>query len=305
MPSALERLSHGSRVAVIRLRSLGDSVLTTPAIHILKNFRPDLEIGVVSESRFFPIFEGNPDIAAIIPPSLRELRKFQPSLTLNLHGGPRSARMTALSGARIRAGFEHFTPSFFYNLRIPKAQKIFESDRKVHTAAHVASAVFYLGVPPCEIPRARLFADPALGRNDGPYVVIHPFASEPAKTWPPRFFLDVAQHLKREFDLQPLFISGPGEDLSTFQMWPTAPNQPLGRIKQLISEATLFLGNDSGPAHMAAAFGIPVVVLFGPSDPVAWAPWRTQSEVLVSKGPIHSIAPQQVILALEKLRVHA
>lgn len=213
--------------------------------------------------------------------------------------------MTALSGAKFRAGFQHFTPNFVYNIRIPRAQEVLHVDGKVHTAAHVASAVFHLGAPVAEIPRARLSA--VLGElpGDGPYVVIHPFASEPAKTWPARFFLTVAQHLKRELNLQPLFISGPGEDLSTFQMWPTAANQPLTRIKQLLSHASLFLGNDSGPAHMAAAFGVPVVVLFGPSDPVVWAPWKTQSEVLVADGPIHGIQPRQVILALEKLRVHA
>ncbi len=80
---------------------------------------------------------------------------------------------------------------------------------------------------------------------------------------------------------------------------------PLPQIKRLMQDATLFLGNDSGPAHMAAAFQIPTVVLFGPSDPVTWAPWRTPSEVLVADGPIHNIAPHQVALALEKLRVHA
>ena len=51
-PTPLDRLARGSRVLLIRLRSLGDCVLTTPAIHLLKSFRPDLEIGVVVEERF-------------------------------------------------------------------------------------------------------------------------------------------------------------------------------------------------------------------------------------------------------------
>jgi ADP-heptose:LPS heptosyltransferase len=167
----------------------------------------------------------------------------------------------------------------------------------------MASAIFALGAPTCEIPRARLFAEPE--RRESSYAVIHPFASEPAKTWPAPFFLQVAQHLKRELDLEPVFISGPGEDLSPFQMWPTVANAPLTRTKQLIAGASMFLGNDSGPAHMAAAFGLPVLVLFGPSDPIVWAPWRTASEVLVSEGPIHNISPKTVIQALDKLRVHA
>jgi heptosyltransferase-3 len=73
-------------------------------------------------------------------------------------------------------------------------------------------------------------------------------------------------------------------------------------LKSLMSGAALFIGNDSGPAHVAAAFGIPVVVLFGPSDPVTWAPWRTQSRVLTSHGGISQIALEEVMAAAEALR---
>ena len=59
----LARLDPGSHVAIIRLRSLGDCVLSTPAIHLLKQARPDLKIAVVVEPRFAEVFEGNPDVA--------------------------------------------------------------------------------------------------------------------------------------------------------------------------------------------------------------------------------------------------
>ena len=76
----------------------------------------------------------------------------------------------------------------------------------------------------------------------------------------------------------------------------------LTEIKSLLQDATLFIGNDSGPAHMAAAFGIPVVVLFGPSDPVVWAPWQTESQVLLGvNGAIRSIKPDSVIEAADRL----
>jgi ADP-heptose:LPS heptosyltransferase len=305
MPTVIDRLPHGARVTIIRLRSLGDCVLSTPAIHLLKSFRPDLELGVAVERRFAAVFEGNPDIAAIVDPTMSAIRRFRAELCLNLHGGTKSARLTAFSGAKRRAGFNHYANQFIYNHRIPRAQVILGEERPVHTAEHLASAMFSLGVPIQEIPRAQLFARPE--RRESAYAVIHPFASQPEKAWPLRFFLQVAQHMKRELDLQPVFISGPGEDLSPFQMWPTVPNPPLARTKELLAGASGFLGNDSGPAHMAAAFGLPVVVLFGPSDPVTWAPWRTPSKVLVSEGPIYSIQPQQAIAALEKLcrSVHA
>ncbi len=305
MPTVLDQLPTGARVAVVRLRSLGDCVLTTPAIHLLKAYRPDLEIAVVAEPRFGPVFEGNADVTEIVHGSVRSLRRFHSDLCLNLHGGGRSARLTALSGARFRAGFAHFPHGFVYNTRIPRTQEILGIERPVHTAEHLASAMFFLGVPTCEIPRARLFAEPTAAEWNRSYAIMHPFASEPAKTWPSSSFLAVAEHLKSEMDVQPVFISGPDEDLTPFQMWPTVRNPSMARTKQLMAHASLFVGNDSGPAHMAAAFGVPVIALFGPSDPVTWAPWRTSSEVLTSQGPIHKIAPQAAIAALEKLRVHA
>ena len=71
MDSVLECLPRGSRVAILRLRSLGDCVLTTPALDILKRFRPDLRIAVFVENRFREIFEGNPDLAEILLPIWR------------------------------------------------------------------------------------------------------------------------------------------------------------------------------------------------------------------------------------------
>jgi heptosyltransferase-3 len=65
------------------------------------------------------------------------------------------------------------------------------------------------------------------------------------------------------------------------------------------------VGNDSGPAHIAAAFGIPVIAIFGASDPEIWGPWRTQSEVLTSPGGIACVETSQVLEALTRLRVHA
>src|SRR5579871_4486077 len=99
MSGVLESLPQGGRVAVIRLRSLGDCVLTTPALEILKRSRPDLELAVVVEERFRAVFEQNPFVSMLLPPRAAPLRAWRPDLCLNLHGGGTSARLTALSGA--------------------------------------------------------------------------------------------------------------------------------------------------------------------------------------------------------------
>jgi ADP-heptose:LPS heptosyltransferase len=300
--SVLEGLPTNSRAAVIRLRSLGDCVLTTPALSILRTFRPDLRIAVMVEDRFRAVFEDNPDVDEILPPALGPLRRFRPALCLNLHGGTRSAWMTALCGARLRAGFGHFRLQFAYNVRMPRAQEILGVERTVHTAEHLASAIFYLGAPIAEIPRAKLVAR---GRPAGPpYAVLHAVAATPEKTWNAGGFLAVAGHLKQS-GLEPVFIGAAADDLAPFRSLRVLAGEPLGEIKRLMAGASLFIGNDSGPAHMAAAFGVPSVVIFGASDPAIWGPWRTPSEVVTAPGGIASVTTVQVLAALARLRVAA
>src|SRR5258708_13605300 len=100
MTRVLDRLPSGSRVAVIRLRSLGDCVLTTPALALLKAHRPDLRIRVIVEPRFAVVFESLPCVDEI-----RESDTSSSDLILNLHAGSRSMLMTARSLPPIRAGF--------------------------------------------------------------------------------------------------------------------------------------------------------------------------------------------------------
>lgn len=297
MERILASLPPDGRVAVVRLRSLGDCVLTTPALDILKRCRPDLRVAVVVEDRFRTVFQGNPDIEAILTPSLAQLRQWNPALCLNLHGGTRSAWMTRLSGARWRAGFGHYRAQFAYNVRIPRAQDILGVTRKVHTAEHLASAMFYLGAPIGEIPRAKLVAGPV--GDPGTYAVIHAVAATPEKTWPSDRFVAVAAYL-RSAGIEPVFIGAAADDLSAFQEYRTMQGAQLAEVKALLSRAALFVGNDSGPAHMAAAFGVPVVVFFGASDPEIWGPWRTAGQILRL-----SATAADAIDALSRVRVAA
>jgi ADP-heptose:LPS heptosyltransferase len=297
-------LPRGSRVAILRLRSLGDCVLTTPALDILKRCRADLRVAVFVENRFREVFEDNPDLAEIHPPELAGLRRFRPQLCLNLHGGTRSAWMTELSGARYRAGFGHYRQQFVYNVRIPRAQEILHVDRKVHTAEHLASAIFFLGAPVGEIRRAKLVAGDGVPIPvEDASAVIHAVAATSEKTWAAAHFLAIAAHLAQS-GLAPVFIGAPGDDLAPFRQYRTVQGS-LSEVKRLLACAALFVGNDSGPAHMAAAFGVPSVVIFGPSDPAIWGPWRTACEVVTSPGGMADVTPAQVLGALQRLRVPA
>lgn len=303
MGSVLDCLPHGSRVALVRLRSLGDCVLTTPAIAILKRARPDVHLAVVVEERFRAIFEDNPDIDEILPPLVRPLRSFGPRLCINLHGGTRSAILSALSGAEQRAGFGHFRHQWIYNVHIPRAQEILGEERTVHTAEHVASAMFFLGARRVEIPRA--FLGTKCGQAKAwPTGIIHAVAATPEKTWSAEGFVAAALRM-REMGLDPVFIGASGDDLTPFREFRTVVGAPLGEVKELLASASFFVGNDSGPAHMAAAFGLPVVVIFGSSNPAIWGPWRTPSEIITSPHGIAAVETSQVLTAMARLKVAA
>ena len=278
---------------VIRLRSLGDTVLTTPALTLLKRHRPDLRVVVVLEKPFGEVLDGNPDVAAVISlqrgagvggrcQAVRLIRQEKPSLCLNLHGGSTSGWLTALSGARFRAGFEHFRPALPYNVRIPRAQGILGrgDDDPVHTAEHHASAMFHLGLPVSETPPAVLHAESSSRKQ--PYAVLHVSAAYFTKQWFAEGFRRVAASIRETHGLEPVIIAGPGEDqiLEEFAGFECLSALSIRSLKSLLAGASLFVGNDSGPAHIAAAFGVPCALVFGSSNSAVWHPWRTPHEVV-------------------------
>lgn len=297
--TVLDQLPQGSRVAVIRLRSMGDCVLTTPGLALLKAARPDLSIGVAVEERFRSIFEGNPAVSQILAPKWQAVRNWKSRLCVNLHGGTASQWMTALSGAKWRAGFAHHSVTFAYNFKIKRAQRILGVNRTVHTTEHLASAFFALGVPVQPVPRAQLFssASPVSGK----YGVLHPFASAPEKRWPAERFCEVARYLEL-WNITPVFLCSPTDDASPFTNHRIFQGT-LNDAKAVLSQAAVFVGNDSGPAHIAAAFGVPSVVLFSTSNPAIWGPWRTDSDVVVAPDGMNQVSVSRIIAALERLRI--
>jgi lipopolysaccharide heptosyltransferase III len=269
-------------------------VLTTPALELLHRARPDLRIVTVVERPFDALLEGNPAVSGVLSVSraagtgekanlLREIRHLKPQLCLNLHGGSTSAWLTALSGAPFRVGFGHFRRRFAYNVLIPRAQEILGRgpDEPVHTAEHLAAAIFYLGAPLSEIPRAWLPAGATPSGVPKPYAVLHVTAAYFTKQWAASRFRQAAEFLRRK-GIEPIIVAGPGEGaiFGEFPKLRCFAGRPLPWVRSLIAGASLFVGNDSGPAHIAAAFAVPTVVIFGSSNSAVWRPWKAPHEVV-------------------------
>ena len=289
----LARLGTTPAIVLVRLRSMGDTVLSTPAFALLRRAVPGARIHVVMDDRFADVLAGQPDIDAVLQlPSrgglgvkarlVRQIRALRPSLCLDMHGGSTAAWLTALSGAKWRAGFQHFRQGWAYNVRIPRAQQVLRRapDARVHTAEHHAAAMVHLGAPAGEIPRSRLAGTPS--RRHPPYAVIHPGAAYHTKAWPADRFRAVAGELRERHGLAPVFVAGPGDKAAARQLsgLDVRSDLPVSALSALLSGARLFVGNDSGPAHVAAAYGVPCVVVFGSSDSGAWHPWRTPHRVV-------------------------
>jgi ADP-heptose:LPS heptosyltransferase len=290
---------------IVRLRSIGDIVLLTPALRLLKQWRPDLRVSVLIEAGFRELLEGNPDVDEILQlenstgwqkvtsrlRTVRDLRRRRFSVCLNLHGGPTSAFLTAASGARWKLGFHHFRSRWVYHAVIPDA-RVFLGQEAVHAAELQAAALVWFGMPRAEVPSARLAVSPAhiawwqerraqLGiASNQDYALLNPAARLATKQWPPERFAQVGAYLAQELGLLPLYHAGPGES-SVLDAVEAAAGGPirrledptLGQLAAALAGARLFVGNDSGPAHMAAALERPCVVIFGSMSPKIWGPW--------------------------------
>lgn len=301
----LAGLRMGARLLVIRMRSMGDTVLLTPALRLLHRWRPDLELSVLVESPWDQILEGNPAIHTVLMasgklPTAWRLRRAGYEAVINLHGGPTSAWFTRVSGARLRAGFAHYRSTRAYTHLAPTAQEILGRSGPVHTAEHLASCFFWLGVPMAAIPPAEVFpSEPVservtkrlqafgIGPGDG-YAVIHPTALYDTKQWKASGFAEVSEYLEARYGLRSVFVCGETEVrvLDAVERQASRPllraaGWPIRELVALMAGGRVMVGNDSGPAHIAAAVRIPVVTIFGSSHSAVWRPWEAVDSAVV------------------------
>ncbi len=297
--SLLQDLPHGSRVLIVRLRSLGDLVLETPAIAAIHAWRPDLQIEILVERRFAGVFEGNPAVSNVIfsarfNETAGELRRRRFPVAFNQHGGPRSALLTLASRSGHRVGWKGFQFSFAYNVRVPDAKE-FYGKPVVHAVEHRMSQFYWTGLPRGPIPRAQVFpqAD-AIERVSGilsregvgpgkSYAVLQPGARLPGMRWPAQKFAEIAGWLRTQHGITSVVnVSSADAEIAfdirnVLQKVAVIPD-PLNirELIALIAGSRLLVGNDSGPVHLAAATGMPSVVIYGSTNPAQWHPWQTE-----------------------------
>lgn len=304
------------RVLLVRLRSIGDTVLMTPCLQALTEWRPGVEIGVVTEALAAPILEGHPLVDHLLVAGqsaasrlalLARLRRKCFDLAFNLHGGTTAMMLTGLSGATHTVGYRDQRGSWLLNSRAPAADVILGRER-VHSVEQQLALLKWAGVPsrgklPLNIAtsaagaagvRSRLMREgvSAAVLGSAQFAIVAPGAAFDSKRWSSRGFASVIDHLAGRWRLESLVIAGPGQEKVANEVAEAARSVTrvlsgisLAELKALVGGfGSVFVGNDSGPMHIAAALGCPIVAVFGSSNPDVWHPWtETAYRVLGGK----------------------
>lgn len=301
------------RVLLIRLRAIGDTVLFTPCLEVLKRWRPELEIDVLTESLSAPVLQGNPNLTKlfVIPRSklswlrfkeraavVSALRQRQYDLAIDLRGYRTSATVMRQVGARQSVSFAECPMSHLATLRIPSPGEIW-GEPYVHNVKQQLAPLKWLGVPVEEIPPPHVFVDPQADARvarrlaelgvDGGFALLHVGASTRWKVWEPARFARINDYLWERHRLPSVVLAGQSEGRIVSTITETATHRPqvctdltLADTIALIARAALLLGNDSGPAHIAAAVGTPAAAIYGPADPQIWGLWTAAPHRIIT-----------------------
>jgi lipopolysaccharide heptosyltransferase III len=331
--------SSVQRVLLIRLRSIGDTVLMTPCLSALKAWRAGLEISVVSESLAAPLLEDHPLVDRLIVAEksvtsraslIAELRRARFDAAFNLHGGSTGTILARFSGARRSFGYGGLPLSSLLSDRAPGPDLILARSN-VHSVEQQLALLSWSGVTwPDLSPRLTLtVSSEAEGRvlqkvqhqvvSDEPnmftngFACIVPGAAFESKRWTARGFAEVADHLTGRWNLPSLVIAGPGQEHLAREVasaicskTPVLTDLSLKELVALLSHARIFVGNDSGPMHIAAALSRPLVVVWGSSDQTVWHPWTGAPLRVVGAGDpghtdIKQISSVKVIAAVDEV----
>lgn len=294
-----------TRILIVRLGSLGDIIHAVPAAAAIRRAYPDATIDWLVDVRHAEILDLVPVInrAITIQPSnarsmwsaLAELRSTRYDAALDLQGLLKSAGLARLSGAARVIGF----PA---DLLRERAACLFYTENAGEGASHVVdknlSMLTAIGVRvpdvafPLEDRNPRIAADvrARLGVGDAePFVLLNPGAAWPNKRWPPVYFAELAKEISKRRGLRSLVLWGPEEEALARTVAMASDNTAIvssrttmADLVSLSKAAALMISGDTGPLHVAAAAGTPIVGIFGPTDPARNGPWA-QDDLVASR----------------------
>ncbi len=299
--------SRIQRILLIRLRRIGDVVMTTPAITTIREGFPSAKVTYVIDDPYRELVEGHPalDRIIILPEKLgvrefldhiRRIRQDNYDVVIDFHGGPRAWLLTLFSGARLKVGYKIKHKSFIYDITLPREpEKGYFHSVENHINLVKALGLNPLSSPPMSLPPSkkseldkiqRVLQENALENTK--IIVLHISAGNAFRDWGTERLVRLIGLLSQTSRVR-IILVGSSEDLQAEQEITEACEASLismvnrlnlWELRDLISVASLFVGPDSGPMHIAATTNTPIVAYFGPTLPAHFGPWKARSTVI-------------------------
>ncbi len=281
---------------LIQLRRIGDVLMTTPSIRLLRESFPEAELTFMTEAPADQVLRNNPFLDEILlyPKAqtisesisfIRKLREQQFDCVIDFFGNPRSALTTRFSAAPIRIGFGFRGRSWAYTHPVKISTEL------TYSAQDKAQLLEELGIYANDFGlnffaeeedkeyAARLFGQ--LGIKDSDFVVtLSPVSRQPYKVWPAERFAVIADWLVQKHQAKILFLFGPGEEhfinaVREAMKQKALPDYDIPSLTEtlaILNKVDLHFGNDNGPRHFAVAGGTPTLAVFGRPWAVNWTP---------------------------------
>jgi lipopolysaccharide heptosyltransferase II len=288
-----------NKILVIKLRGIGDVVLSTIVIDNLKIDFPNAKIDYLVESPSAPGINGLKQINKVLiferhdfmskVALIKSIRQNQYDLVLDFFSNPSTAIITYLSGAKYRMGFPYKGRRYAYNMFGPAERTKFHaaqlhleclknndlsfSKKELHYSINKESLVF----------ANKYFKEQSL---DNSFVVgICPTGGWASKKCDPDKFAEITNIVIEKFNAKVLILWGKSDEedarkihLLLGEKSILAPDTSIQELAALISKCTILIANDSGPMHMATAIGTPVLALHGPTNPHLQGPFGERHE---------------------------
>ncbi|MEI8350244.1 MAG: lipopolysaccharide heptosyltransferase II [Candidatus Omnitrophota bacterium] len=285
--------NNPKRILIIRTDRLGDVILSTPAIKNIRNYYPNAYLAFMCRPYTKDALNGNPYLDEIIVYDKDKrhknflatlwfsftLRKYKFDLAIILHPTNRVNLLTFFSGIPRRVGWNR---KLGWLLNVPIEHLKQEGTK--HESEYTLDILREIGIPivdrdlyfpihkDAEHSIETILARHGISEND-PFIVIHPSASCPSKRWPQEHFSQLVKLLKEKTKMKIVVITAEREKayaqkiVGENSVIDLRGNLTISEVGSLLKRSRLFISNDSGPVHIAAALRIPVISIFGRSDP--------------------------------------
>ena len=254
------------------------------------------------------VLEGFEHVDSVIPlergstaariQAAREIRAAQYDVVYNLHGGTTATLLTRASGARHRVGFAHYQYGRLHNHLAPSSLLLWGVS-KAHSVEQQLALLGWTGVPVSDRPPTHLTVTGVAAASvsarlraagfdeSAAFAMVHPTAAFATKQWAVEKFARIAEELAAH-GLLTVALGAPHEAAVLKRLSDDASVPIVGltdltlpEVTALAARARVFVGNDSGIAHMAAAVKTPAVIIFGSSNVAHWRPWSTAPAEIV------------------------